>query len=208
MYRRFVKRPADIITSITLLIILSPISLVTSAVIWLTSGKPILFKQHRTGYKGKKFTIYKYRTMHASNSVHDLSVENQITKVGKWIRTLSIDEIPQLLNILQGEMSFIGPRPWLPEYFEAMTEEQRRRHDVLPGITGLAQAKGRNSLSIHDKIRYDLEYVENISAIQDLKIIFMTIASIFRKEDVHIDTAGIRNELDALIGQNNNLIQE
>lgn len=202
MYRSYVKKPIDIITSITLFIILLPITILVALVILITSGRPILFKQERTGHKGKNFTIYKFRTMHANNSVHDLAKENQVTAIGSWLRLLSLDEIPQLINIIKGEMSFIGPRPWLPDYYQAMTPAQRKRHDVLPGITGLAQAKGRNSLSIHDKISYDLHYAQNLTFIHDLKIVLLTIASIFKKADVHIDKSGIHGELYELRSRN------
>ena len=136
--------------------------------------------------------------MVVDNDVHDLSKKDQHTRVGNFLRKTSLDELPQLFCILQTKMSFIGPRPWIEDYYENMTETQRHRCDVRPGITGLAQVKGRNDISIFEKISYDLEYIENYSLKQDLKIIFLTIVTVFTKKGVDAGKSTINNELNDL----------
>ena len=140
----------------------------------------------------------------------NLSHEQMVTKVGKFIRKTSLDELPQLFNILKGEMSFIGPRPWIPEYYEWFTDEQKKRADVLPGISGLAQVKGRNGINIFRKIDYDLIYVHNISFKFDLKIILETIKTVFSKADAEISEVGIKQEINELKiqKQNNKVYKE
>ena len=160
------------------LILTFPLMLIISIAIKLDSKGPVLFKQVRTGKNGVNFNIYKFRTMVANNDVHDFSKGDQHTKVGKFLRKTSLDELPQLLSIVSGKMSFIGPRPWIPDYYENMNEIERHRYDVRPGLTGLAQAMGRNNLTIFNKINYDLEYIKNYSLIQDIKIVFLTIKSV------------------------------
>ena len=145
--------------------------------------------------------MYKFRSMKINNDVHNLKENDCITKIGHILRKTSLDELPQLINILKGEMSFIGPRPWITDQAKYFTIEQRRRLDVLPGITGLAQASGRNAISIIEKIDLDVEYVDNISFLLDLKIIFMTIGSIFNKKGNNSDKFAIQNELDVLKNQ-------
>ena len=162
------------------------------------SKGPVFFKQERTGKNGKIFLLYKFRSMAVDNDVHDFSKSDQHTKIGTILRKLSLDELPQLINILKGEMSFIGPRPWIPDYYESMNEHQRHRNDVLPGITGLAQAKGRNNISIISKINYDLEYVQNYSLIQDIKIFFLTIKTVLSKEGADAGKNTIKTELETL----------
>ena len=141
--------------------------------------------------------------MSIDNNVRDFKNENKMTKTGEIIRKLSIDELPQFINILKGEMSFIGPRPWIPEYFKYMNDIQRQRVLVLPGLTGLAQVNGRNGLSIIDKINYDLVYVDKFSFFEDLKIFFKTIATVFKKEHVAIEKSGIKSEIEILKKQQN-----
>lgn len=161
------------------LILLAPIFMIIALAIKLDSKGPILFTQVRTGKGGKNIKIYKFRSMVADNDVHDFSKGDQITKVGKFIRRTSLDELPQLISIFKGDMSFIGPRPWITDYYDAMNETQRHRYSVRPGLTGLAQANGRNAISIFDKIRYDLEYIEKYSLQQDIKVVFLTIKAVF-----------------------------
>ncbi len=161
------------------LILLAPIFMIIALAIKLDSKGPVLFTQVRTGKGGKNIKIYKFRSMVADNDVHDFSRGDQITKVGKFIRRTSLDELPQLISIFKGDMSFIGPRPWITDYYDAMNEAQRHRYCVRPGLTGLAQANGRNAISIFDKIRYDLEYIEKYSLQQDIKVIFLTIKAVF-----------------------------
>ncbi len=197
MYR-YIKRFIDIILSTLLLILFMLPMIIICICIKLESQGPILFKQIRTGYKGKEFTLYKFRSMATDNDVLDFASENKVTNIGKFIRKTSLDELPQFINILKGDMSFIGPRPWICEYAKLFTDNQKRRLDVVPGITGLAQASGRNDIGILDKIKYDLEYVDNFSFLMDVKVIFKTFKIIFAKKGVDIKKSGIANELNDL----------
>ena len=156
---------------------------------------PVIFKQVRTGKDGKEFNIYKFRTMVAENDVHDTSIPDQKTHIGRILRKTSLDELPQLFNILKGDMSFIGPRPWIPEYFEAMNSEERRRTLVRPGITGLAQSHGRNALTVFEKISFDLRYVEHYSPLTDLRIILASVRTVLSKKNVSAGKKVIKNEL-------------
>lgn len=198
MYQ-YIKRMFDFIVAIILIIIFLVPMLIIGILIKLDSKGPVFFKQERTGKYGKNFKVYKFRSMTANNDVHDFSKQDQHTKIGNILRKLSLDELPQLINIIKGEMSFIGPRPWIPDYYENMTEYQRHRNDVLPGITGLAQIKGRNNISILAKINYDLEYVKNYSFIQDVKIFFLTIKTVLSKEGADAGKGTIQTELETLI---------
>ena len=136
--------------------------------------------------------------MTVDNDVLNFKSENKLTKVGKFIRKTSLDELSQVINIIKGDMSLIGPRPWIPSYYENFTDYQKRRVEVTPGLTGLAQCKGRNNITIFDKIKYDIEYVDNISFKMDLKIVFLTIKSIFTKEGAELSKSGIKEELELL----------
>ena len=177
----FVKRAFDIIVSLIALIILAIPMIIVAILIKLEDGSPAIFKQLRMGKKLKPFYIYKFRTMKTQREElnSEMSHEEMTTKVGKVLRATSIDELPQLINILKGEMSFIGPRPWIVEYYEWFTDEQKRRSDVRPGITGLAAVKGSNGINIFKKINYDLEYVDNMSLWLDIKIFFWSIVAVF-----------------------------
>lgn len=197
----FFKRLADFLLALLMLMIASPIMLVIAIAIKLDSKGPIIFKQERTGKNGKTFMLYKFRTMVAENDVHDFKVGDKHTKIGTFLRKTSLDELPQLINILKFEMSFIGPRPWITDYYENMNELQRHRCDVLPGITGLAQAKGRNAITIFDKINYDLEYVKNYSLILDIKIIFWTVKAVLSKEGADAGKGTISSEINDLKNQ-------
>lgn len=197
MYR-YVKRILDLIMAIVLMIIFLIPMIIIGILIKLDSKGPVFFKQERTGKNGKTFLLYKFRSMAVDNDVHDFSKSDQHTKIGTILRKLSLDELPQLINILKGEMSFIGPRPWIPDYYESMNEHQRHRNDVLPGITGLAQAKGRNNISIISKINYDLEYVQNYSLVQDIKVFFLTIKTVLSKEGADAGKNTIQTELETL----------
>ena len=185
------------------LIIASPLMLIIAIAIKLDSKGDILFKQVRTGKKGVPFTMYKFRTMVQSNDVHDFKKADEHTRVGKILRKTSLDELPQLISIATGKMSFIGPRPWITDYYDNMNEEQRHRNDVRPGLTGLAQAMGRNNLTIFDKIGYDLEYIRNYSLKQDIKIVFLTIKAVFSAEGAEAGKQLIQNELEELKQYNN-----
>lgn len=192
----------DRILAIFGLIVASPLMLVISILIKLDSEGPVLFKQVRTGKHGVNFNVYKFRTMVAHNDVHDFSKADQHTKIGKFLRKTSLDELPQLISIAKGDMSFIGPRPWIPDYYENMNETQRHRCDVRPGLTGLAQAMGRNNITIFDKINYDLEYIKNYSLRQDIKIIFLTIKAVLSGSGADAGKGTIENELKDLKKKN------
>ena len=184
------------------LIIASPLMLIIAIAIKLDSKGPVLFKQERTGKHGKNFYVYNFRTMTVDNNVHDFSKADQHTKVGRILRKTSLDELPQLYSIAIGKMSCIGPRPWIPDYYDNMNEEQRHRTDVRPGLTGLAQCMGRNNITIIDKINYDLEYIRKYSLIQDIKIILLTIKCVFSGSGADAGKNTIQNELEDLIKNN------
>ncbi len=185
------------------LIIASPLMLIIAIAIKLDSKGDILFKQVRTGKKGVPFTMYKFRTMVQSNDVRDFKKADEHTRVGKILRKTSLDELPQLFSIATGKMSFIGPRPWITDYYENMNNEQRHRNDVRPGLTGLAQVMGRNNLTIFDKIGYDLEYIRKYSLFQDIKIVFLTVKAVFSTEGAEAGKKTIQTELDELKKANN-----
>lgn len=198
-----IKRVIDFLLSLILLIILSPVMLIVAIAVKVDSKGPVFLRQERSGKNNKLFIMYKFRSMVAENDVHDLKTDDKVTRVGKFIRKTSLDEIPQLINILKGEMSFIGPRPWVIEYSKYFTPKQMRRLEVLPGMTGLAQCEGRNGISIFDKIDYDIKYVDNISLKMDLYIIFKTIYTVFSGKDAVGDKNVIKNELADLKNQFN-----
>lgn len=200
MYRHVVKRLLDIILGFFVLVVFFIPMIIIALAIKLESKGPILFKQKRTGLNGKEFYMYKFRSMTADNDVHNFKSENKLTRVGKFIRKTSLDEIPQIVvNVLiKGNMSFIGPRPWITDYYANFTEEQKRRVEVKPGLTGLAQCKGRNGISIFDKIKYDIEYVDNQSFLMDVKITFLTVKCVLSRSGAELSKSGIKDELEAL----------
>ena len=189
MSYRLLKNLLDSVIAAFVLIFLSPILLFTACSILLQSGRPILFRQQRPGLHGRPFTIYKFRTM--TNSYDSkgnlLPDEQRLSILGKFLRSTSIDELPALINVLKKEMSLVGPRPLLMRYLERYTPEQAKRHEVKPGITGWAQIKGRNTLSWEEKFKLDVWYVDNRSIRLDIKIIFMTVAKVFRREGISAD---------------------
>ena len=188
----------DRILSLFGLIVTLPLMLIIAIAIKLDSKGPVLFKQLRTGKHGKNFIMYKFRTMVEKNDVHDFSKSDEHTRVGKILRKTSLDELPQLFTIFIGKMSFIGPRPWITDYYDNMNEIQRHRYDVRPGLTGLAQCMGRNNITIFDKIEYDLQYIKNYSLLQDIKIIFLTIKIVFCGSGADAGKGTIQNELKEL----------
>ena len=202
IYAKYLKKLLDKVLAVFMLVLTTPVFAVVAILIKLESKGPAIFCQERTGLNGKNYRMFKFRSMTCNNDVRDLSKENELTRIGKVIRKLSIDELPQLINVLKGEMSFIGPRPWIPEYYQKMNHIQRHRNDVLPGITGLAQARGRNDLTINEKIAFDLGYVKRISAREDLKIIFLTAVTVIKKSGHEICKLGISHELETLERQN------
>ncbi len=186
MYR-YIKRLFDLVFSILILIAMSPVFLLVSLALIICHDGPVLFKQKRPGKGGKIFTVYKFRTMKTQTHKDgiELSDMERITGVGKVLRALSIDELPQLLNVLKGEMSFIGPRPLLVEYMTKYNERQQRRHEILPGITGWAQINGRNSISWSERFELDIWYVDNMSFWVDFKIVFKTFGNIIKKDGIN-----------------------
>ena len=168
------KRALDLAGAATLLLVASPVLAVAALAIRATMGAPVLYRQRRTGLRGRTFTLLKLRTMREATGPDAA----RITRLGAWLRALSIDELPQLWNVLRGEMSLVGPRPLLPEYLERYTPEQARRHAVRPGITGLAQVSGRNGLAWPEKFRLDVWYVDHTSLALDLRILGRTLRSV------------------------------
>lgn len=180
------KRAFDLVFSASLLIFLSPLLLLISLLIWLTMGRPILFRQPRIGYKGRIFTIYKFRTMNDARDAEGdlLPDEERLTRVGKLLRSLTLDELPELFNVLKGDMSIVGPRPLLVEYRNLYTPEQWRRHEMPPGMAGPVLASGRNLLDWEEKFRLDVWYVDNWSLWLDFQILVRTAWKVFKREGV------------------------
>lgn len=188
MYKKYVKRILDIILSLLAIIILSPLLIIISILVLIFMGRPIIFKQARPGKNEKIFDMYKFRTMTNKKDKNGnlLPDEQRLNKFGKFLRSTSLDELPELFNILFGKMSFIGPRPLLVKYLPYYTEEEHHRHDVRPGLTGWAQCNGRNLVNWDQRFQYDLEYVNNISLKMDLKVIFRTIKVVLFSEGVSL----------------------
>jgi UDP-galactose phosphate transferase len=189
IYERFIKRPMDCFLATLSLLFLSPVILILSLLVRVFLGSPVLFEQDRPGKDGKVFKLYKFRTMTDKRDEDGqlLADEKRLTTFGKVLRSSSLDELPELFNIIKGEMSLIGPRPLLVKYLPLYNEEQAKRHDVRPGLTGLAQSKGRNSLSWEEKFKLDVEYVNHITFLGDLKIIVDTIRSVLNSEGISAD---------------------
>ena len=185
-YAKFFKRIFDFLAAAILLICLSPIFLVVAIIVRLKMGSPIIFKQPRPGKGEKIFNVMKFRTMNSAKDKDGnlLPDAERLTSLGILLRKTSLDEIPQLLNVLKGDMSFIGPRPLLVEYLPFYTETEKLRHSVRPGITGLAQINGRNNINWDRKFAYDIEYVKNLSLILDIKIAFYTLLKVLRRSDI------------------------
>lgn len=191
MYQCFIKRCLDIILSFVTLLLLSPLLIIVSILVKFKLGSPVLFRQQRPGKNGKIFCIYKFRTMtDAKDDNGNLLPDGiRLTKFGQFLRSTSIDELPELLNILKGDMSIVGPRPLLVQYLDRYTEEQRHRHDVRPGLTGLAQINGRNGITWEEKFSYDLAYVRNVTFLGDCKIILKTVIKVFEREGISSATS-------------------
>lgn len=191
MIYKYIKRILDIISSLFAIIILSPLLAVTAVLVKTKLGSPVLFKQERPGKDEKIFTLMKFRTMTDERDENGelLPDEVRLTKFGKFLRSTSIDELPELFNILKGDMSVIGPRPLLVEYIPRYNERQHRRHEVRPGLSGWAQVNGRNSISWEDKFDMDVHYVDNYSFAMDVKILFMTVLNVLKKEGISSETS-------------------
>lgn len=191
IYRRFVKRPMDFILSLIAIIVLSPVLLIVALLVRTKLGSPVLFKQKRPGLNEEIFMMYKFRTMtdERDDKGELLPDSIRLTKFGRLLRSTSLDELPELFNILKGDMSIIGPRPLLVQYLPLYNNHQKRRHEVRPGLSGLAQVSGRNAISWEDKFNLDVEYVDNVRFIEDWKIIFLTIKKVFVREGINSETA-------------------
>lgn len=196
MYKKYIKRLLDIILSFLALIILSPVLLIVAILVKIKLGSPIIFKQQRPGLNEKIFNMYKFRTMTDEKDKFGdfLPDSERLTKFGKFLRSTSLDELPELWNILKGDMSIVGPRPQLIRDMVFMSLEQRKRHIIRQGLTGLAQVNGRNNITWEEKINYDLEYVNDINFISDVKIFLKTIVNVFTKKD--ISTSGMETAED------------
>lgn len=195
MYSKVIKRVADFIAALLLtLLLIIPIAVIC-IVIKATSKGPAVFAQNRTGKNGETFKLYKLRTM-------TVDEPQEVTPFGRFLRKTSIDELPQLINILKGDMSFIGPRPWITDYYEVFSDEQKRRTEVLPGLSGYAQINGRNDITVFEKIDYDIHYVENISFKLDIYIFFKTIKTVITSESYDNPPISIEEELEQLALQN------
>lgn len=186
MYRKFFKRLLDIVLSGLALIILSPFLLIVAVLVRIKLGSPVIYKQERPGKDEKIFKLFKFRSMsNATDANGKLLPDTQrLTKFGRILRATSLDELPELVNILKGDMSIVGPRPLAVVYLPYYTNRERHRHDVRPGLTGLAQVSGRNSISWDSKFKYDIEYIKNLSFVNDLKIVFMTVKKVFIREGI------------------------
>jgi undecaprenyl phosphate N,N'-diacetylbacillosamine 1-phosphate transferase len=191
IYRTFIKRPMDFILSLIAIIVLSPVFLIVAILVRVKLGSPVLFKQERPGLNEKVFLMYKFRTMtdERDEKGNLLPDSIRLTRFGKFLRSTSLDELPELFNILKGDMSIIGPRPLLVQYLPLYNEHQKRRHEVRPGLSGLAQVSGRNAISWEDKFDLDVEYVDNVSFLGDWKIICQTIKKVFVREGINSETA-------------------
>ena len=195
IYEKFVKRPMDCFLATLCLLIFSPLMLILAILVRIFLGSPVLFEQDRPGKDGKVFKLYKFRTMNDKKDENGelLADEMRLTAFGKILRSSSLDELPELFNIIKGEMSLIGPRPLLVQYLPLYNREQARRHEVRPGLTGLAQSRGRNSLSWEEKFSLDVEYVDHITFLGDMKIIVNTVNQVFKREGIS-DDSGVTME--------------
>lgn len=187
MYRKFGKRLFDFVVALAMVFLLLPLWLLLALLVRLKLGSPILFRQQRPGWHGRPFTIFKFRTMTdtrdaAGNLLPDAE---RLTKFGKFLRSISLDELPELVNVLRGEMSLVGPRPLLMRYLPLYTPEQMRRHEVRPGITGWAQINGRNTLTWEEKLKLDVWYVQYYSIKVDVRIIFLTLQKVLKREGIN-----------------------
>lgn len=204
VYRKCFKRPADFILSVFALVVLSPVFVVVAVLVRIKLGKPVLFKQQRPGLNEELFTLYKFRTMtdEIDQNGEPLPDAKRLTKFGRMLRGTSIDELPELLNIAKGDMSLIGPRPLAVQYLPYYTQEEKKRHSVRPGLSGLAQINGRNIISWEQRFEYDIQYVNTITFKQDIRLIIKTIGKVFRREA--IGERGVDSPIDFDVYRQNN----
>lgn len=196
VYEKYIKRPQDFCLSLLAMIILSPVMLVTAVLVKKKLGSPVIFTQERPGLNGKIFKMYKFRSMtdEKDSEGNLLPDDVRLTSFGKKLRATSLDELPELFNILKGDMAIVGPRPLLVRYLPRYNERQARRHEVRPGFTGYAQVHGRNAISWEDKFEKDVYYVEHVSFLGDWKIIFQTVKTVLKREGISSETAATMEE--------------
>ena len=195
-YEKFVKRPQDFLCALAAIIVLSPVMLITAILVRTKLGSPLIFKQERPGLNGKVFMLYKFRTMTDKKDAEGnlLPDEIRLTGFGKKLRSTSLDELPELFNILKGDMAVVGPRPLLVRYLPRYNAHQARRHEVRPGFTGYAQVNGRNSITWEDKFDKDVYYVDHVTFLGDWKIIFQTVGTVLKREGISSDTSATMEE--------------
>lgn len=196
LYEKYIKRPQDFLCALLALVVLSPVMIITAILVRIKIGSPIVFKQERPGLNEQIFTLYKFRTM---TDAHDekgelLPDEVRLTKFGKALRATSLDELPELLNIIKGDMAVVGPRPLLVRYLPLYNDDQKKRHLVRPGFTGYAQVNGRNTVSWEDKFAMDVWYTNHITFVGDLKIILATVLTVFKREGISSETSATMEE--------------
>lgn len=196
MYKNYIKRLLDVVLSGFGIIVLSPVMAVVAMIVRIKIGTPILFTQDRPGLREKIFKMYKFRTMNNKKDADGnlLPDEERLEKTGRILRSTSLDELPELFNILKGDMSIVGPRPLLVRYLDRYDERQKHRHDVRPGLTGLAQVNGRNAISWEEKFEYDLQYIKNITFMNDCKIIVKTVVNVLMKKGISSGTSATMEE--------------
>ena len=204
-YERFIKRPQDFLCSLLAIIVLSPVMLITAILVRTKLGSPIIFKQERPGLNGKIFKLYKFRSMTDKKDEKGnlLPDEERLTHFGKVLRSTSLDELPELFNILKGDMAVVGPRPLLVKYLTRYNSHQARRHEVRPGFTGFAQVHGRNSITWEDKFDKDVYYVDHVSFVMDWNIIFKTVLIVLKREGISSDTSATMEEFFGSEGEEN-----
>lgn len=203
-YEACIKRPLDFVCALGGIIVLSPVLLITAGLVKLRLGSPVIFKQERPGLNEKIFTLYKFRTMTDEKDENGklLPDEIRLTRFGKWLRSTSLDELPELFNVLKGDMSIVGPRPLLVKYLEYYDRNQKHRHDVRPGITGYAQVNGRNTVRWEKRFEMDIWYTKHVSFKCDIQILFKTIRLVVKREGISSSTSATMEEFTGLLGEN------